>query len=132
VATGPHRVSGKKITTETSYDEAGEPTTITSGRDNAADIALKVGRDAGAFPQNARPNVVDHVEVEVAAAMREDGVAHALVIINNELGPCSPDETLPYTCVNIVPKVLAPGAELWVVWEDGQGQLKKRQFVGEG
>lgn len=125
-------ISDEKITAGTAYDEDGEPTTFTSGRDDASGTALKVGRDAGVFPQNVRLGVVDHVEVKVAAAMREGGVTRSLVIINNELGPCSPDETLPYTCVNIVPKVLAEGAELWVVWQDGQGQLQRRQFVGEG
>lgn len=125
-------VSDKKITTGIAYDEAGEPTTFVSGRDDAAQTALKVGRDAGVLAQNVRPGVVDHVEVKVAAAMREGDVTHALLIINNELGPCSPDETLPYTCVKIVPRLLAAGAELLLVWEDRHGQLQKRSFVGEG
>jgi hypothetical protein len=117
-------VSDKKVTTGIAYDEDGEPTTFVSGRDDAAQTALKVGRDAGVLAQNVRPGVVDHVEVKVAAAMREGGVT--------QLGPCSPDETLPYTCVKIVPRMLAVGAELLVVWEDRQGQLQKRSFVGEG
>lgn len=114
------------------YDDDGVPTTFVSGRDDAADVALKGGRDVGVFPQNVRLSVVDHVEVKVAAAMRQGGVTRGLLVINKASGPCSPDETLPFTCVNIVPKMLKTGAELVVVWKDDHGQLHSRRFAGEG
>lgn len=125
-------ISDKKITTGIAYDEDGAPTTFVSGRDSAAETALKVSRDAGLFPRNVRPGIVDHVEVKVAAVMRQNGLTHTMLIINNVLGPCSRDETAPYTCTKIVPRVLAMGSELVVVWKDAQGRLRKSQFVGEG
>jgi hypothetical protein len=104
-------IKDSKITTGLVFDEDGEAHKFVSGRDDDAEIALKVGRDAGAFPQAGRPNVVDHVEVKAAAAMRRGDVRHGLLVINKSSGPCAPDEALPYTCVNLVPKLLAPGAE---------------------
>lgn len=124
-------IKDKDITTGIVYDEDGEPTRIASGRDAAAKTAVEVGHDVGAFPQPGSPTVVDHVEVKVAAAMRRANIKQALLVINNADGPCDPGTTKPYTCNSLVPKLLAPGAELLVVWEDAKGQLQSQRFVGE-
>jgi hypothetical protein len=54
---------------------------------------LKIGQEASVFPKVGRPNVVDHVETKVAAAMRQAGVQHGLLVINNSDGPGAPDES---------------------------------------
>jgi nucleic acid/nucleotide deaminase of polymorphic system toxin len=100
-------IKDKKVTTGVMYDEDGSSHQFGSGRDDDADTALKIGWNSGVFPQPGRPNVVDHVEVKVAAAMRQGGVRQGVLVINNAAGPCDPDESLPYTCVNVVPKILA-------------------------
>jgi hypothetical protein len=124
-------ISDTKITTGLAYDEDGELTTFVSGRDEDAETALKAGWGSGAIPPNVRPTVVDHVEVKVAAAMRQSGATRTLLIINQPSGPCSPDASRPYTCTKIVPRVLAVGMELVVVWKDHRGWLRELQFVGE-
>lgn len=128
-------IENEDLTAGRFFDEDGMQHRFDSSRDNAADTALKVGRDVGAFPARGRPNVVDHVEVKVAAAMREAEVATGVLVINNSDGPCvrgAASGALPYTCQEIVPRLLAPGATLIVWWQDDNGQMRKRLFEGRG
>jgi nucleic acid/nucleotide deaminase of polymorphic system toxin len=116
------------------YDSDGIAHSYDSKKDADSDLALKVGRDAGVFPRSGRPNVVDHVEVKVAAAMRNGGETAGVLVINNAGGPCLLDEdgeVAPMSCLAYLPRLLPDGATLTVWWPDsGGGPPRKQTFVG--
>jgi hypothetical protein len=86
------------------------------------------------FPASGRPNVVDHVEVKVAAAMRDSGETSGVLVINNSGGPCLIDEegtVAPMSCLAYLPQLLPADATLTVWWPDPSGgQPHKQTFVG--
>jgi hypothetical protein len=105
-----------------------------SRRDADSDLALKVGREVGVFPASGRPDVVDHVEVKVAAAMRNGEETAGVLVINNSGGPCLLDEdgdVAPVSCLAYLPRLLPNGATL-TVWWPGAGDTSphKQTFVG--
>lgn len=106
--------------------------TVKGGAD--ADKALKVGRDAGVFPASGRPYVVDHVEVKVAAAMRDSGEMAGVLVINNSSGPCLLDDegnVAPMSCLAYQPRLLLAEATLTVWWPaPGGGPPRNQTFVG--
>jgi hypothetical protein len=127
-------ISDQKPTVGRFYDSDGMPHSFDSQRGADADKALKVGRDVGVFPASGRPNVVDHVEVKVAAAMRDSGEAAGVLVINNSGGPCLLDDegdVAPMSCLAYLPRLLPAEATLTVWWPDpGGGAPLKQTFVG--
>lgn len=61
----------KSYTSGEFYDQDGIAHWYTSGRDADSDTARDVGRNAGVFPASGTVSTVDHVEVKVAAQMRQ-------------------------------------------------------------
>jgi hypothetical protein len=124
----------ERVTTGLFYDTDGTKHEFVSARDTASDLALKVGRDAGVFPSSGRPVVVDHVEVKVAAAMRNSGEKAGVLLINNSSGPCrrnAEGDIEPASCLAFLPRLLPTGATLTVWWPDPSGgSLHRQLFVG--
>lgn len=121
-------------TTGLFYDPDGHETRYTSEQDSDSDSALNVGRQAGVFPSKGRPNVVDHVEVKAAAAMRAGGVTSGVLVINFPGRPCgeTPAGTQPLSCSAIVPRLLSPGTTLVVWWQSPGSQSESTTFTGGG
>jgi hypothetical protein len=121
-------------TTGLLYDPDGHETRYTSEQDSDSDAALNVGRQAGAFPSKGRPDVVDHVEVKAAAAMRAGNVTSGVLVINFPGPPCgeTPTGTQPLSCSAIVPRLLPPGTTLVVWWQSVGSQPKSTTFTGGG
>ena len=127
-------ISDQKRTAGLFYDSDGMRHDFDSQRGADADKALKVGRAAGVFPASGRPNVVDHVEIKVAAAMRNSGEPTGVLAINNSGGPCRFDDegdVEPMSCLAYLPRLLPVGAALTVWWPDPSGGPPlKKTFVG--
>lgn len=127
-------IADKKPTVGLFYDSDGMLHNFDSQKGAGADKALKVGRDAGVFPASGRPYVVDHVEVKVAAAMRDSGEMAGVLVINNSSGPCLPDDegnVAPMSCLAYLPRLLPAEATLTVWWPaTGGGPPRKQTFVG--
>lgn len=128
-------IADQKITAGLFFDADGMGHSYNSRRGDDSTQALKIGRAAGVFPASGRPNVVDHVEVKVAAAMRDSGETTGVLVINNSGGPCLVDdegEVAPMSCLSYLPKLLPKGATLTVWWPDpGGGAPLKQTFTGE-
>ncbi|MGH3521101.1 MAG: DddA-like double-stranded DNA deaminase toxin [Haloechinothrix sp.] len=121
---------GTDLTAGRVYED-GVPHYFDSTQNSDSETALKVGREVGAFPSKGRPVVVDHVEVKVAAAMREGDVATGVLVINHPDGPCRRKSRQDvYRCMLIVPRLLAPGTTLLVWWQDNAGTIRKHVFKG--
>lgn len=56
------------------------------------------------------------VEPKFAMQMRDEGVTQARIVINNPDGPCGYDKGWQYGCDALLPRFLAPGSQLTVVW----------------
>jgi hypothetical protein len=127
-------IADQKPTVGLFYDPDGMPHSFDSQKGAAADKALEVGRDAGVFPASGRPNVVDHVEVKVAAAMRHSGEMAGVLVINNSGGPCLLDNegtVAPMSCLAYLPRLLPAEATLTVWWPAPEGGAPDKQtFVG--
>lgn len=125
-------VEGSYQTTGRYYDEDGKPHKIMSGDLKGADaerarttlrqVGAPTARD-GSYP------AASHVEVKIAAMMREAGQKAGLVVINNDDGPCFSDRALGLSCQDVLPLVLAPGATLRVWWH-GDGTMRFQDFTG--
>ncbi len=87
--------NGKKYTYGEFYDVDGTEHWYASGQDSDADNAESVGRSIGVFGPVGRVASVEHVEVKVAAQMRQANVTAAVLVINNPAGPCGADEDEP-------------------------------------
>jgi hypothetical protein len=128
-------IKDEDLTVGLFYDADGTEHRFMSGRDREAETALKVGRKAGVFPSQGRFVVADHVEVKVAAAMREADVTFGVLVINNSGGPCrldDNDEPEPLSCLAIVPKLLPREAKLTVWWPaEDMHSMKSRTLTGE-
>jgi len=126
-------IKDEHVTTGLFYDEDGHQHDFVSGRDDDADRAVDIGRDAGVFPDRGHPVVVDHVEIKVAAAMRNADVLGGVLVINNSGGPCGligGSEVQPVSCRALVPELLPRGATLTVWWADKLGELQSTVFSG--
>lgn len=80
---------------------------IVSGQDAASARAWEL-LQATDFPEPGAPVTVTHVETKVAVTMREKGIAHATVVLNNR--PCRDR----YGCDTVVPVLLPEGSTLTV------------------
>lgn len=110
-----------KVTTGLFYDQDGTQLTYSSGYDDHADLAEQALRDAGVeFPPVGRHPAAAHVEIKIAALMRENGVTYGVVVINNDRGPCGADPTSGrrFSCGVAVPAILPAGSTL-AVWFPG-------------
>lgn len=127
-------IADRKPTVGRFYDSDGMEHSFDSQRGADADKALKVGRDVGVFPPSGRPNAVDHVEVKVAAAMRDSEETAGVLVINNPGGPCLLDDegtVAPMSCLAYLPRLLPVDTTLTVWWPDpGGGTPHKQTFVG--
>lgn len=119
-------IQGEKVTTGLFYDEDGTEQTFVSGEDgdasNAVDLLGEV--DAPASPLGTYPSA-SHVEVKVAAAMRDSDSRFGVLVINNVNGPCRG----VFGCTSAVPRLLPEGAALVVWWSDG-GEMRSQRFTG--
>lgn len=84
-----------------------EVSAIVSGRDAASEQAWELLR-ATDFPEPGAPVTVTHVETKVAVTMRQKGIRHATVVLNNR--PCRDR----YGCDTVVPVLLPEGSTLTV------------------
>ncbi len=126
-------IKGERLTTGLFYEVDGHETRYTSEQDSDSDNALRTGQQAGVFPSKGRPNVVDHVEVKAAAAMRSANVSSGVLVINFPGPPCgeTPGGPIqPLSCSAIVPRMLSPGATLVVWWQKAGGQPESTTFTG--
>lgn len=113
------------------YDAHGEPRKIRSGVLKGADTerARQVLRQVGAAAaKDGSYPAAHHVEVKIAARMREDGAKAALVVINHPDGPC-PGRGAGLSCQEVLPLVLATGSTLRVWWQEG-GVMRFQDFTG--
>lgn len=125
-------IADQRSTVGLFYDSDGTPHSYDSQKGADADEALEVGRDAEVFPASGRLDVVDHVEVKVAADMRDGGETAGVLVLNSG-GPCLLDDTASAApCLAYLPKLLPAGATLTVWWPDpGGGPPRKKTFVGD-
>jgi hypothetical protein len=125
-------IKGKYDTTGIFYDEDGEPHEFSSGDEKGADAerARKVLRAVGAASDGTGSYpAATHVEVKVAALMREAGLKTGLLIINHEDGPCAGGAGL--SCREVVSSVLAPGTTLRVWFPTSDGPMDHLDFQGK-
>lgn len=111
-------IEDKPLTAGVYYDEDGTRHVIGSGRDDTSELALKMLRELGAIPPVGRPNAVDHVEIKVAALMRQSGIKKVVLVINNPKGICAlnPEgQPQPMSCLILVRKLLPADGTL-TVW----------------
>jgi hypothetical protein len=94
------------------YDEDGTEHVFDSSNDSDQELATEILRELGIVGPNATLTVASHVEVKVAAAMRDQEIERGVLVINRTTGVCSVE---PYGCMQVVPKVLLEGAQL-TVW----------------
>ena len=103
-------ITDKTVTFGLFYDADGMEHEYDSQKGAASDLAVKVGRDAQVFPRSGRPNVVDHVEVKAAAAMRDSDETVGVLVINNPDGPCKvagDGQVAPMSCLSFPAEVVA-------------------------
>jgi len=124
-------IQGEQITTGLFYGEDGEKHTIKSGdeRGEDAERARRVLRAVGAAsaPDGSYP-AASHVEVKVAALMREAGVRTGVMVINREGGPCA--GAVGLSCGEVLPLMLPSGLTLRV-WFPSGGRMEQKDFVGK-
>jgi hypothetical protein len=68
-----------------------------------------------------------HVETKVAALMRETGVEHGVLVINNRAGPCGPSAE-GTSCMDVLSSILPAGSHLRVWYPDAGGTMQYRDF----
>jgi hypothetical protein len=124
--------SGKKYTYGEFYDQDGTSHWYASGQDADSDNAQTVGRAAGVFPMHGTVITVDHVEVKVAARMRQARVGAGVLVINNPSGPCGQDTRGQYSCSIVVPKLLPIGTSLAVWWPGPDAEGPEREILVGG
>jgi len=97
----------------------GTQTRIVSGQDSESSRALLALRNSPHWPQSGDGGefVADHIEVKTALRMREQGITHAVVIINNRM--CQGLRS----CTVAVEAILPVGYVL-EVWEPGASAPK--------
>ncbi|OLF11450.1 hypothetical protein BLA60_10765 [Actinophytocola xinjiangensis] len=108
-------IADKKVTTGLAYDQDGTEHSYTSGeKDDHYQRAVKVLREVGAKPSRGGtyPSA-SHVEVKVAALMRENAISEMVLVINHPGGVCSAGYGL--SCSEVLSSVLPVGARL-IVW----------------
>ncbi|TDP96710.1 DddA-like double-stranded DNA deaminase toxin [Labedaea rhizosphaerae] len=126
-------IAKKKVTAGLFYDPDGMLHEFDSSQNEDSRRAWEVGRDAGVFDPRGPSFLVDHVEVKVAAAMRDSGTMTGVLVINKTDGPCgrNRDGTIDQgSCLSVVPQLLPVGAKLVVWWPGKDGSPVSTTFVG--
>ncbi|SDD72468.1 DddA-like double-stranded DNA deaminase toxin [Actinokineospora iranica] len=122
-------IKDRKRTTGLSYDEDGTEHVFTSGIDGDAEKAAAILQSQGApAAKDGTHPVATHVEVKVAARMRDGNAKEAVLITNNTGGTCSYQPGQGFGCRQALPMVLPGGAELHV-WDPGTRKFET--FVGK-
>lgn len=113
----PERRSGQ--TAGIVVDPDGTRTRLVSGRDPDSAQVLLALRNSPHWPQeqDGYPAAADHVESKAAMRMREQGITHAVVVVNNRM--CAGD----LDCYTAVQAILPVGYVL-EVWEPGASAPK--------
>lgn len=88
-------------------NDSGDTSAMVSGQGPESAKAWEM-LQATDFPENGPPVSTTHVETKVAVAMREQGIRHATVVLNNV--PCRDR----YGCDTVVPVLLPEGSTLTV------------------
>jgi hypothetical protein len=116
-------LSGKPLTTGLLYrdgDTSGTEIESGTGSDHY-DLALEYTTGlADVLDKPPGHQLAEHVEVQAAALMREDGEDLGVLVINHPGGPCRYASGIG--CVNAVPLLLETGTKL-VVWSPGGRQV---------
>jgi hypothetical protein len=126
-------ITKKKETAGLFYDPDGMLYEYDSTQNEDSRRAWEVGRDAGVFDPRGPSFLVDHVEVKVAAAMRETSVTAGVLVINKTDGPCgrNRDGSIDQaSCLSVVPQLLPAGAKLVVWWPGKDGTPVSTTLVG--
>lgn len=127
-------IAKRKETAGLFYDEDGMLHEYDSRRDENSRRAWEVGRDAGVFDPRGPSFLVDHVEVKIAAAMRDRGIMSGVLVINKTDGPCgrNRDGAIdPASCLSVIPRLLQEGAKLVVWWPGVDGPVSQTFIGGE-
>jgi len=107
-------IADRPLTVGLFYDEDGTQHTYTSGRDDDSDLAEEILQDVGATPSRIDTYpAATHVEIKIAALMRENEVDYGVLVINHPGGVCNGEDGM--SCQEVLGLVLAPGDTL-VVW----------------
>ena len=125
-------IADRKLTAGLFYDSKGSRHRVKSGKDSAADRANELLRELGRLPPGASAFTADHVEVKIAARMRDEDVESGVLVINHPGGPCAvvDGEPQPMSCQAFVPVLLPEGARLTVWWPQSGGSMASFTFTG--
>ncbi|RCH59726.1 hypothetical protein DT019_38050 [Streptomyces sp. SDr-06] len=90
---------------------------LLSGEDDLYPVASEYLRTSpsplyGGKPVGTKFNIATHVETKYAALMKQNGITHATVVINNSNGVCSNR----MNCTNAVESILSKGSSLTVYY----------------
>ena len=90
-------------------------------------------QDVGALPPGVKAFVADHVEMKVAADMRDGDVDAMVLVINKAEGPCDAVDgnVKPASCRALVAGVLPEDATLTVWWRPEAGTMTSATFTGD-
>jgi len=123
----------RKETAGLFYDSDGMLHEYDSSQNEDSRRTWAIGRDIGVFDPRGPSFLVDHVEVKVAAGMRDAGLMSGVLVINKTDGPCGrgrDGSIAPASCLSVVPQLLPEGATLVVWWPGSDGQPVTQTFVG--
>jgi hypothetical protein len=93
--------------------------------ERAREILRRVGAQTA---ENGTYPAATHVEVKVAAMMRERGTKMAIVVINNDRGPCR--YYMGLSCQEVLPLILPRGTKLRVWFPTAGGPMRYLDFTG--
>ncbi|GAA2469664.1 SCP1.201-like deaminase [Streptomyces mauvecolor] len=97
---------------------------LLSGEDDLYAVANEYLRTSpsplyGGKPAGVKFNIATHVETKYAALMKQNGIDHATVVINNSNGVCSNR----MNCTNAVESILSKGSSLTVYYPGAQNPV---------
>jgi len=78
------------------------------------------------MPRSGLYAATSHVETKLAWNMRQTGVKHAEIVINNKAGVCTSD----FSCQVAVGAILPKGSSLTVWYRGEGGKLEGRTILG--
>jgi hypothetical protein len=126
------QIASSYRTTALYYLDDGRRHNITSGDDKGPDAlrAERALRATGASSIRGRYPAASHVEVKVAAIMRENGTTKGEMVINHRAGPCFGNPAIGLSCQEVLSLVLPPGAILRVWYLPESGPIAFSDFRG--
>lgn len=118
----PERSDTNRKTSGRWVDSSGqEQGPLHSGRDEDSRRAAELLRKLGIGPARGTLLSTEHVEVKLAARLRDGGSGHVSVVINNT--PCGGR----YSCDRLLPQILKLGQAVTLHWPGG-----KKTYDGKG